>query len=297
MKRSSEDLKVWVERKRIENPLANHTALSRCMFAVLYSCYGQNVESNLPCQNAEIAQTVDKTHKGHNKKRRHLRRIHIKQRGRVSKNKSDLSSMKEIEKKVSSTLINLEANVMKHVEKLCGRFDHFEEKWDKEASEQRGFMEYIQRELYALKGTAYLLRNSTLPAQRDSIKVADERVREEMVRGTNGMPSIAEKEIEEDNCSQKQTVESDPLEELLNKKNDNNKMIGFKLRDSKKPDSEEEDPIMALLMQQESENKENVDTVETEVVRPKNLMFQMKKDNGNGNGKKPISMDDLLFNE
>ena len=275
---------LWVQRQNLENPLANHAVLSRCLFAVLYSSYGQRYE---PDVNTQPINDSPHTLYRHVRRKRHKKKKLVK----VRQNKNGKNCIVQA---ISAGFAQLESSVKDQLGKMGGKIAHFEEKWEKEATEQRSLIEYLHRELDYLKGTAYYLRNNTLQGQALGGQTGTHSIaiREDMATATHAIKSIEEKapESEDNQENTAASPENDPLEELLNKKCEN-RMIGFKLRENKKGASGEEDPIMALLAQG-NEDKENTAS-EVEIVRPKKLMFQMKK--GKDGGKPPASMDDLLF--
>ncbi len=297
-----EDFDRWVALKKLQNPTQNHAVLSRCLFAVLASCYGQAPDS--PSPEPTVAAPPHHT----TRRRRNRKSISRTTTRRREERSTDLAAMIErsVNRAVSAGFRRVESTVKQEMGRMNRRLDRLEELWEKEAGEQRNFTDYIHRELYAMKGTAYMMRNSTLPSQAIGVRTTTmmkedaERsmaVREDIGKTVGELSCIPEKGQQELDDEDKSTTtkdrnEADPLEELLNKKHDNH-VFGFQMRDKKAKNEEpEEDPIMALLGQ-EGGNKENSKHSETEPARPKNLMFRMNKGNNTGNPA-PSSMDDLL---
>ena len=320
MHQRATSLSLWEYHRRLEDPIANHILMSRCLYAYFHSLYSQYCDNDGPTLQGNslsaltLTETTSPADGSDSTLPRHRYRKRAKLQGRLRRRRwpshkphkhphTLARSNKETARgvsEVSQRLDIFEGNVTTQLGKLCSMIEGLEEKWEKEAVEQRCFLDCLQKELYAFKGSAYMRNNKS--ATHGVRSQGEERVdanmeksaemTENVTRMTNGMQRITEEGHESDEDDKTPALVPDPLEELLNR--GTSRGIGFKLGQKLEKQPDDEDPILKLLTE-ESENKENQVEKVPEPVRPKNMMFRMQK--ANTQKQPPISMDDLLLQE
>jgi len=258
---------VWVEKQRLENPLANHRIISRCLLPLLASYFTNNY--SIRAEKAEDKTYTVKSSRRTNYKRRKHRRVSAK------------SYTQDLGQLILNKFSALENHLNKRLDLIEERLNYLEEKHDKGVGE---LLECVQKEIYkvsTMKG--YFTQNNA----GGTFTERSMPIRPDLEKATGIVDSISERSEEES--------EADPLEELL-KKTREKKVFGINLRENHKNVESKEDPIMALLMQDTESSSEVVNkTVPAEEKpKPRNMMFHVNKGKSENN---PPSMDDLLFGD